>query len=136
MKVTSEGRPYLGAPLGTDGFIHTFVESKVQQWSKELESLATIAHSQPHAAHAAFRHGMTNKWFYFTHTTPYIGYLLQPLEVIVRTKLSAALTGRPPPNDTERDLLALPTRPGCIALVYPTKLKTSNSLLHPGYLSH
>ena len=29
VKVTSEGRPYLGAPLGTDEFIHTFVESKV-----------------------------------------------------------------------------------------------------------
>ena len=29
VKVTSEGTPYLGAPLGTDEFIPTFVESKV-----------------------------------------------------------------------------------------------------------
>ena len=124
VKVISEGRSYLGAPLGTDEFIHTFVESKVQQWSKELESLATIAHSQPHA----FTHGMTNKWSYLTRTTPDIGYLLQPLEVIIRTKLSVALTGRPPPNDTERDLLALPTRLGGIALVNPTQATDSEFL--------
>ena len=63
---------------------------------------------------------MTNKWSYLTRTTPDIG-LLQLLEVIVRTKLSPALTGRPPPNDTKRDLLALPARLGGIALVNPTR---------------
>ena len=95
------------------------------------------SHTANHMQHMLpFTHGMTNKWSYLTRTTPYIDNLLQPLEVIVRTKLSPAFTGRPPPNDTERDLLALPTRPGGIALVNPTKLQISNSLLHPGYVSH
>ena len=61
VKVTSEGRPYLGAALGTDDYIQAFVTNKVQQWAGELEQLASIAHSQPHAAHAAFTHGMTSK---------------------------------------------------------------------------
>ena len=119
VKVTSVGRPYLGAALGTDEYTQSLVESKVQQWSKEIEHLATIAYTQPHAAHAAFTHGMTSKWSYLTRTIPDIGPLLQPLEAIIRTKLAPALTSRPPPNDTERKLLALPARLGGIALSNP-----------------
>ena len=40
----------------------------------------------------------------------------------LRTVLAPALTGRPPPNTSERDLLALPARLGGIALANPTKL--------------
>ena len=50
VKVTSEGRPYLGAALGTEEYIQAFVTDKVQQWAGELEQLATIARTQPHAA--------------------------------------------------------------------------------------
>ena len=97
VKVTSEGRPYLGAALGTEEYIQEFVTNKVQHLAGELEHLATIAHSQPHAAHAAFTHGMTSKWTYLTRTMPGIGPNLLPLETIIRTKLIPALTGRPPP---------------------------------------
>ena len=120
VKVTSEGRPYLGAALGTEEYMKAFVADKVQQWAGELEQLATIARSQPHAAHAAFTHGMTSKWTYLTRTMPDIGPSLLPLDTIIRTKLIPALTGRPPPNDMERDLLALPARLGGIALANPT----------------
>ncbi len=37
-----------------------------------------------------------------------INQLLQPLENVIRTKLLPALTGRPPPNEIDRDLLAFP----------------------------
>lgn len=94
---------------------------KVQQWVGKLEQLATIACSQPRAAHAAFTHGMTSKWTYLTRTMPGIGPNLLPLETIIRTKLIPALTGRPPPNESERDLLALPARLGGIALANPTQ---------------
>ena len=39
-----------------------------------------------------------------------ISHLLQPLEDILRLQLIPTLTGRPPPNNSERDLLALPGR--------------------------
>lgn len=120
VKVTSEGRPYLGTALGTEEYIRAFVTNKVQQWAGELEQLATFARSQPHAAHAAFTHGMTSKWTYLSRTMPNIGPSLLPLDTIIRTKLIPALTGRPPPNDMERDLLALPARLGGIALANPT----------------
>ena len=120
VKVTSEGRPYLGTALGTEEYIRAFVTNKVQQWAEELEQLATFARSQPHAAHAAFTHGMTSKWTYLSRTMPNIRPSLLPLDTIIRTKLIPALTGRPPPNDMERDLLALPARLGAIALANPT----------------
>ena len=121
VKVTLEGRPHLGAALGTQEYIELHMRGKVQEWSRELECLATIAHTQPHAAHAAFTHGMTSKWSYLTRTIPNISHLFQPLEDTIRTQLAPALTGRPPPNDAERDLLALPARLGGIALLNPTK---------------
>ena len=118
VKVTSEGRPYLGTALGTT---HSYVSSMVQEWSTELLALNNISKTQPHAAYAAFTHCLSSKWSYLSRTTPDIGTLLQPLEHIIHTKLSLSLTNRPPPNATERDLLALPARLGGIALTDPTK---------------
>ena len=43
------------------------------------------------------------------------------LEKIIRTKLIPALTGRPPPNETERYLFALLARLGGIAMTNPTQ---------------
>ena len=120
VKVTSEGRPYLGAPIGTKAFVELFVENKVDQWAAELNSLAAIAKTQPHAAHSAFTHGLTSFWSYITRTTPDICHLLQPLEDVIRTNLIPTLTDRPPPNDEERNLLALPARLGGIAVIKPT----------------
>ena len=64
VKVTSEGRPYLEAALGTKEYIQKFVSDRVQQWAEELDQLATIAHTQPHVAHAEMIHGMTSKRTY------------------------------------------------------------------------
>ena len=61
------------------------------------------------------------------HTMPGIGPNLLPLESIIRTKLTPALTGRPPPNDLDRDL-ALPARLGDVALVNPTQATDTDHL--------
>ena len=122
VQVTCEGRPYLGVPLGTEEYCQSFVVDKVKQWTKELEQLSSIATSQPHAAYAAFTHGLTSKWSYISRTTPNISSSLQPLKMIIRTQLIPALTSRTPPNNTKRDLLALPARLGGMALINPVKL--------------
>ena len=54
VSVTSEGRPYLGSPLGTASFVSQFVEEKVEQWVGELKMLSDMALAHPHAA---FTHG-------------------------------------------------------------------------------
>ena len=63
---------------------------------------------------------LASKWNYLSCTMPGIGLHFQPLEEITTTKLISALTGKPPPNDTERDL-ALPTRLGGIAFSIPSQ---------------
>jgi len=53
IRITKEGKPHLGAALGTSSYITEFVKAKVKNWSLELEQLAFIANTQPHAAFSA-----------------------------------------------------------------------------------
>ena len=119
VQITSDGRPYLGAPIGSPAFMESYVSDKVSLWVRELELLTTIAHSQPHAVYAALTHGLTSRWTFLMRKTPDIGHLFQPLEDIIRRKLIPSITGQSPPNDLVRDLLALPSRLGGIALANP-----------------
>ena len=117
--ITCEGRPYLGSPLGTEDFINKFVRNKVEVWSGELTLLSSIALGQPHAAFAAYVHGLQSKWSFLSRTTPSINHLLHPLEAILRTLFIPAITGRSPPNDEIRHILALPARCGGLGLRIP-----------------
>ena len=119
INITTEGRPHLGAPLGSSKFVQQFVANKVETWCGKLQYLSEIAITQPHAAYAAFTRGLANKWNYLFRTTSGIGEFLQPLEHILRTKFIPALTGRPPPTNSERDLFTLPPRLGGLGLKNP-----------------
>ena len=125
LNVTSQGRPHLGAPLGSKEFVDQFVSEKVSQWREELTLLADIAKSQPHAAYAAFTHGYVHKFSYLCRTVPDMEHPLQLLEDHICSHLIPSLTGRGPPSDSVRELLSLPARHGGLGLVNPTK--TSHS---------
>ena len=56
-QISTEGKPHLGAALGTEAFVHEFVSKKVQQWVEEVLHLSSIASTQPHAAFSAFTWG-------------------------------------------------------------------------------
>ena len=117
-----EGRPHLGAPLGSQEYPDLFVKGKDKEWCNELEKLASIAETQPHAVYAAITHGLADKWNYLSRTTPDIGEHLDPLETTLQSKVIPALTGRPPPSDAECNLLALLAR-----------LRAPSSLLNISY---
>ena len=121
VNVTCHGRPYLGAPLGTSEYTKQYAQEKVNCWVGDLQLLADIAKTQPHAAYSAFTHGFSHKFSYLCRTTPDIASQLEPLEDFLRTTFIPALTGRAPPDDAVRDLLALPARLGGLAIVNPTK---------------
>ena len=125
VKITSQGRPHLGAPLGSKEFVDQFVSEKVSQWREELTLLADIAKSQPHAAYAAFTHGYVHKFSYLCRTVPDMDHPLQLLEDHICSHLIPSLTGRGPPSDSVRELLSLPARHGGLGLVNPAK--TSHS---------
>ena len=120
VQITTDGKPHLGAPIGSLDFRKHFVDQKVQEWCNEVRVLSSIAHSKPQAAYAAFTHGMISKWTFLLRTVPDIQQNLQPLENMIRSTFIPAVTGRSPPNDSKRTLFALPTRLGGIGLADPS----------------
>ena len=119
VNITTRGRPYLGAPLGSDDFTAEYVADKVSQWEQQLQLLSEIAQAQPHAAYAALTHGLIHKFSFLCRTTTGIEIHLSPLEDTIRHRVIPALTGRAPPNDLDRNILALPARLGGLGIPNP-----------------
>ena len=61
VKITCEGRGYLGGALGSQELEYTHVQGKVLEWQEEVKRLAKITLTQPHAAYAAFTHGLISR---------------------------------------------------------------------------
>ena len=120
VNITTGGRPVLGSPVGKPEYIAEFVSLKAKEWANEIERLAEIADSQPHAAYGAITHSLAGKWSYLSHTTPDIGHLLEPVEHSIRTSLLPKLTGQHAPSDIQRCLFALPARLGGLNIGCPT----------------
>ncbi len=90
VNITPQGRPYLGAAIGSREYIEEYVNTKVQLWSSSINTLSNIAKSQPHAA---YTHGLLSKWTYLSRVVPNMSHLLVPLDETLRTKLIPAITG-------------------------------------------
>ena len=127
VQITCFGRKYLGGALGTEAFEKEFIEAKISEWSKEVVRLAEFAESQPHAAYAAFTHGLVGRWTHALRLTTGVPEgALKPLEDAISHRLIPRLTDQPPPNEHIRELLALPARLGGLALVHPATIAAQN----------
>ena len=100
----------------------------MKSWIEEIQTLAEIASTQPHAVYSALVHGVFSQWLFITRTIPDIEHLLQPLEDAIHQILIPALTGRPPCSKVERDVYALPSRLG--GLGFPNPSSNSQSSFH------
>ena len=121
VSITKEGKRHLGAAIGAENFKEQYIKEKVSAWVEEIDRLTLIAESQPHAAYAAFTHGLASKWTFLARTVPDISHLFQPLEDAIRQRFLLKLTGQNHLSDTVRDLIALPTRLGGLGIVNPVK---------------
>ena len=110
----------LGAAIGCEDFVASFLQEKVAKWSQMVEDLSLIAETQPHAAYAGFTHGLRHKWTYTQRTMPLLKRFLEPLEKAIREKFIPALFGNFPVSDCERRLFALPVKYGGMAIDDPT----------------
>ena len=117
---TRRGKRHLGAALGISSFVEEYVGEKVKEWTEQIYRLSTIALSQPHAAYAAFTHGLAGRWAYLLRTVQGISPLLRPLEDAIHQQFLPALTGRPACSPEERELLSLPVRLGGLGINDPT----------------
>ena len=109
INITTEGRPVLGAPCGEEEYCRSFCSSSVMPWVSKVTKLAKFAKTQPHAAFAAFTHGLSSEWTYMSRSVPSLEDHLQPLEDVNRRDFLPSLTGRAA-SDLERNLLSLPAR--------------------------
>ena len=108
ISMTEEGKRHLGAAIGTQAFVESYIKRKVSEWVNAVECLSSIAHTKPHAAYTAFTHGLMSKWTYLTRAILNIGDLLSPIENVIRRKFLTSLTGKNAFNDVTRELMALP----------------------------
>ena len=122
VQVVSGGKRDLGAAIGNELFVKKYLQAKVQKWTSQINNLAEIAKTQPHAAHAGFVHGVRGKWSFAQRTMQKVSELLQPLEDAIHLKFLPALFGdKSILTDTERELYALPAKNGGIAIDDPVK---------------
>ena len=126
ISISTEGRSYLGGAIGTASFQNQLIDRKVREWAEEIRTLSEIARTEPHAAFAAFTHGLSSRWNYFLRVmdlkTLSALELLLPLENAIRSLFIPALTGHSPPGDLVRELLALPAKLGGIGLINPVEI--------------
>ena len=112
VKITKEGDRYLGSVIGTTEYLKKYVSDRVVEWVAEIERLAEIAKTQPHAAYTAFTFSMKHKWNFIMRTVPNIEDQLHPLEIAIKQSLIPALANGHIPSDVEREIVALPPRLG------------------------
>ena len=79
VNITADGRPYLGAAIGSTNYITQYVSCKISTWVHDLQLLSSFAVTQPHAAYSAFTHGLISKWLFIARTIPNVDDLFQPL---------------------------------------------------------
>ena len=104
-------------------FLTGYFKQKVEEWTEEVKTLSEYAKTQPHAAYAAFTHGLSSKWNYLLRVLDIDALsasdLLQSLESAICSQLIPALTGQNQPGDIIRELTALPVRLGGLGLTNP-----------------
>ena len=125
IQITSAGRPYLGAAIGSQDYIRDYTRDHVSQWAHGLSQLSLIAATQPHAAYTVLTHGFSSKWKYFLRTNPHIGDLLSPLELEIRQHFLPTLIPHPP-SDLERELFGLPVSLGGLGICDPCRISTDD----------
>ena len=94
--ITTEGKRYLGAVIGSQEYRTSYCNEKVEQWTNELEVLAELAKTEPQAAHAVYTKGYRSKFTFFLRTIEGLEEYLQPVESILFDKFIPALFGGSP----------------------------------------
>ena len=123
INVTTEGRPLLGAPIGTQCYSSEFIQEQVSQWVAEVKTLSSVAKTRPQAAYAAYTHGLAGKWTYLSRACEISSEQLSDLEEVIRLDFIPAISGHAV-SDIERILLALPARMGGLGLPNQRVMRT------------
>jgi predicted secreted protein len=76
----------LGAVIGSIEYKDQYCRDKVQEWRRDITSLAEIAKSQPHAVYIALTKAYKSKFTYFMRTIEafeeYVDRYVKPNEML------------------------------------------------------
>ena len=101
VNITLEGRRHLGAVIGSKEFKDQYCQEKVDKWLREMESLAEISKSQPHAAYVAFTKGFKSKFTYYLRTIESFEEYVDPIEKVIHSSFLPSFFGRAEPLPEE-----------------------------------
>ena len=97
MKLTSQLRAsaILGLLLDLNStYKDQYCREKILGWKREIETLAEIAKSQPHAAFIAFTKGYKSKFTYFMRTIESFKDYIDPIHQVIDDMLLPVLFGQ------------------------------------------
>ena len=122
--------------IGTTSSKTSAIAAKVDQWVKEIDQRAKIAHSQPQSVYCALTNGLMSRWSYLMRVMPDLGDKLQPIEEALRLRLLPTITVRSNISDAERLIFTLPVRDGRLGILIPTETtaeqyRASRSITEP-----
>ena len=112
IKITTEGRKYLGGFVGKVEGAEKYVSELVEEWVAEMENLSKVARSEPQAAYSLFTSGFRHKITYFIRVIPNLQEVLKPLDDVIDNKFIPAITEGHFCSTIERQLFTLPVRLG------------------------
>ena len=121
VQITTEGRPYLGTPIGSPASCEAFSREQVQRWCEEVHRLADLATSEPQAAYAALTFGLQHRWTYSMRTPASLQGVLAPLDDALRGVFLPALLGHNVDSNDFLQLLSLPVRCGGLGIIIPSR---------------
>ena len=117
INITDEGHQLLGSAIGTDDFVHGFVDAKCSGYVGEIERLTEIAREEPHLAFSALVHCLQAQWLHLLRTTPLATGSLQRVEEAITNTLLPVILKRHAISDLEREWMALPARDGGLGII-------------------
>ena len=87
------GSRYLGAYLGPQAELETWVKPQVEAWAHGVKVLAKIAQRHPRLAYSGLGMSLQSEWQYLQRTVPGVGTLMGPIEEALREKFFPSIFG-------------------------------------------
>ena len=111
----------LGGVIGDEAGRLSYVRELVNVWKSNLESLATIAETEPQVAFSALTKSMQFQWNYVQRVVPGCQSLFDELESVIAEKFLPAIFGCEV-SSLERELFSLPARMGGLGVFKPNEM--------------
>ena len=121
IKLTTEGQRHLGGAIGSLQFREQYASEKVAKWCEEINRLTEFSKTQPHAAYAAFTHGVLSKYTYFMRTIPTMCEYMKPLDDLITSHFLPTLLNEIISN-ADRNMYSLPVRKGGLGIPILTEI--------------